>query len=423
MQPTERDARARGDETGATRTVVVLGLIAVVLLAGVGWLVFGRSHHHPSPAAPPRAQPPAGASPANGKFSVVSYGADPGGHRDSTRAIRAAIQAAGQASSDGQAQTVYFPPGTYILNDNDGKYADFRLSHVKVNILGAGANDTKIVEEVGTYKYPSLKRGKTVFIFSDTNGFYFKGLTVDSQTYNAGDTLDNWGNDSVIEDSTFLGAHNGDGSPDGETNVFDVRDIAICHHNSAGVVQGYHTGNVVENVTLNGEGISGNADLDITCQSDVTLANIVDTGWGVALYSDKNATLRNYEYHPGARSSNYGYFVTSGLNITLADVVTYGPGGTIYGQGGKLVHPPNRPSRDVTIDDEQMRVAGYRLRIADAFGTTIENSTIDGITLSPSKSSEVEISGLTASNSSIGPVQCNNVDQIAGLTGIKCQTR
>jgi hypothetical protein len=334
---------------------------------------------------------------------------------------------------------VYFPAGTYTLDSNDGRSVDFQIKKGKVDILGAGMSDTKIVEEVGTNKYPSLKRGKTVFTFGkNVTGFSFSGLTIDCRTFNAGDTLDNYGSHSVIESSEFLGGYNGTGQiSDNNIDDFDLRDLAICHHTSSGAVYGYQSGNVIRNVVLVGQGVGGNDDLDITCQENVTISNVTDTGWGMALYSVANATVTNYTYTPWnlvtANTSpeispqagcakfgcNFGYLITTGRGVTISNFTTYGAGGTIFGQGAKLIHPPNRPSENITINDEQMKVPGNRLVISDATGVDIVNSTIDQIKLQK----PADIDGLTSSNSSIGSVHCaaQSAD-ITGLVGLACSS-
>ncbi|HLB75972.1 MAG TPA: glycosyl hydrolase family 28-related protein, partial [Candidatus Dormibacteraeota bacterium] len=116
-------------------------------------------------------------------FIVTTYGADATGQHDATAAIQKTIQAAEAAGSH---NTVYFPAGTYLLNRKDGQSVDFAISgdHAP-NLLGAGRDFTKIVEKVGTVAYPGLANPKTVFTLTKLSGTRFRGLTVDTQTYNA----------------------------------------------------------------------------------------------------------------------------------------------------------------------------------------------------------------------------------------------
>jgi acetyltransferase-like isoleucine patch superfamily enzyme len=414
--------------------------VFVLLFAG-GWLSYHFIHKQSAPSNQSSSgssngsetkQAPAvtpGLPPVpSGAFDVVKYGADPTGQKDSTVAIRNAIAAAEAASGNGHFQTVYFPAGKYILDDNDARTVDFQISTGRVNFLGAGRSDTDIVEEVGTYKYPSLKRGKTVFIFGKADsGFYFSGITVDCQTYNGGDTLDNYGGYATIEHDEFLGGYNGKGQiSDNNIDDFDMRDVAVCHRTATGVIYGYSIGNVVDDVILNGKGVGGNADLDITCQEDITITDIVDTGWGVALYSDKNATVTNYSYTPQVLSPgaaavcqvygcDFGYYVTTGYNVTINDFVTTGAGGVISGQGAKSTS--DRPSNGVVINGEQMKTPGFYLEILNALNVKIRSSLVDRVKIHP----PAPISGIDFLSSRIGAVQCGGKFAITDLVGAKCQ--
>jgi hypothetical protein len=205
-------------------------------------------------------------------FNVVTYGADGSGVRDSTLGIRSAIAA---AEATPGISTVYFPAGTYLLNDNDGAKVDFKIIGPNtVDVLGAGRLRTKIIEEVGTVAYPGISNPKAVFVFEQTTGNVFSGLTVDAQTYNAGDPVQDYGNDTTIEHATLLGAHN--------ANAFALRVTAVCNQQPGSPQYGvHHSGNVVHDIILSGEGTGGNADLDFSCQWNGRVSNITDTGWGM----------------------------------------------------------------------------------------------------------------------------------------------
>jgi hypothetical protein len=158
----------------------------------------------PGTAPPSTATPTTTASAPAGRshvFNVVSFGADPSGATDSTQAIRRAIAAATAGTTT---STVYFPAGRYLLDLPDGRGTDLPIvSTHPVEVQGAGMADTTVVEKVGTIAYPNLKRGKNVFSL-DADGSTFTGLTVDAQTYNAGNTLDDNADNTTIEDSRFL---------------------------------------------------------------------------------------------------------------------------------------------------------------------------------------------------------------------------
>ncbi len=395
----------------AAVAIVVVGVAAVggFLAADSGHS--DRSHGGATPATTATASSPSHqTSPGpRGVFDVEHYGADPSGRTDSTLAIRATIAAAGAA---GGWQTVYFPPGTYLLDHNDGAYQDFLLQNVKVNILGAGASTTKLIEKVGTYAYPNLKRGKTVFVFSHMRGFFVRGLTIDSQTFNAGDTIDDYGDDSTLEDLTLLGANNGSGRAVDAANVFDLRVIAVCNAKpSSKLYNVYHSGNVVRNIVLEGRGTGGNDDLDFACERDGTISNVVDTGWGTALYIDQNVTVSDYTFRPqGSRPAYRGFYITDSHQITITNFTTYGEGG--------IISSPSSPSSDITIKGEHMESPGFSLVIGDANNVTVEDSVLDVVVISPKNAAN----GVSFRNSSFQSFSCRARDGavITGLVGATC---
>jgi hypothetical protein len=399
-----------------------IALAVLLIIGGVAWYL---SEHHSSstprstptstPSAPPNSSVP---SPANA-FNVVTYGADPSGRADSTLAIRRAVAA---ALTKGGNQTVYFPAGTYLLNDGsgaiteDGVKVDVPINGANgsvINILGAGENVTKVIDEVGVTNpaYPGLRRGDTAFVFKKMNGFYFSGLTVDAATYTSGDTLDVYGSDSTIENSDFLGAN--ETNPHLDENTFDIRVLSpkpnSCNLNSSApgyTGDTYATGNTVKNVSVSGEGFGYNDDLDFSCQHNGTLSNIVDTGWGTAIYIDENVTVNGYIFRPGPRKRTYpGYVITDSRDITINDFTTSGNGGVISVDRLLTNHKIylNYPSSDIVINGERMTTPGFVLQINDASDVAINNSTLTGMALTPLTS----ISDVTLTNSSAGPVTCS----------------
>jgi Pectate lyase superfamily protein len=387
----------------AGRISVVGGVITVVVMvallaAGLSYALQGSGHEtavSPSTASPLSRL--AATPPPKNAFLVTAYGADPTGKRDSDHAIKMAIAS---AEAKGGNQTVYFPAGTYILNDPDHTYTDL-LINGSINILGAGQAVTKVIEEVGNAKtvngrrgpYPDLQRGEDVFTFGNgAHNFYFSGLTVDARTYNAGDALQNHGDRGTIENSTFLGSINGPGTaglPDQietKLDTFDLRVTSFCNQspsnpNYVGRANHHGSGNVVRNVTLiSAGGVGGNDDLDFTCQEDGAISNITDTGWGTALYLDTDVTVDNYKFFPGSDTANRqyfaGWFVTDGHGITITNFTTTGNGGKIYS--------PNYPSSNITINNEVMKTSGYALDIGDVTAVTINGGYIQNLELAPS---------------------------------------
>ena len=301
-------------------------------------------------------------------------------------AIRSAIAA---AEATPGISTVDFPAGTYLLNDNDGAAVDFKIIGPNtVDVLGAGRLHTKIVEKVGTVAYPGISNPKTVFAFEQTTGNVFAGLTVDTQTYNAGDPVHDFGNDTTIEHATFLGAHN--------ANAFALRVTAVCNDQPGSPEYGVHrSGNLVHDIILSGEGTGGNADLDFSCQWNGRVSNITDTGWGIAIYIDQNVTVDNYAFTPGIyEKSPPAWYVTDSDYISLNTFVTSGLGG--------IIKNPTDVSSHITINHEQMTNPNEYLTVGDAAAVTIANSSIAGLLIAP----VVSTNGLTVTDSSVGSVTC-----------------
>jgi hypothetical protein len=201
-------------------------------------------------------------------------------------------------------------------------------------------------------------------------------------------------------------------------------------------------------MTLYGQGVGGNADLDVTCQKNITISNITDNGWGIALYSDANVTLSGYNYTPWNLATentgplltstpisltkptltpkagcqiyfcNAGLYVTSALTATIYNFTTSGAGGTLVGQGDNKGN--NQPNQKVTINNEQMTSPGFKLTLTDAADTTINASTLDGIGLS----GPGFVDGLTVSSDShvTNGLSCpaEYAATVTNLSGISC---
>jgi Pectate lyase superfamily protein len=405
------------------KTVAIAVAALVVVGAVVAVVVRASSHQAVAPKVTRQEPPPPDAKgyiaqPA-GSFSVTSYGADPTGTTDAAAAIQDAIDA---AVAKGGWQTVYFPTGTYLLNDNNGRHNDFLLKDDTVNILGAGQAYTKIVEEVGTYAYPSLARGKNVFAFEHMSDFYVDGLTVDSQTYNAGDTIDDYGDDSTLENLTLLGAKNGSGGTVDRNNVYDMRVITGSCNANPGSPDNY--GNIVKNIVLNGRGIGANDDLVFSCQDDGTVSDVTDTGWGMGLYIDRDITVSDYTFRPDVPTNPElrGFYITDGHDITIDDFTTYGEGGRIATCVG-VVPAGNpcleHPSTDITINGLDMETtSGTDFQVEDVTNLTIENSTLGTLYIDPDKLTN----GVTVTATTYQKVKCDPAPgaKIENLVGVRC---
>jgi hypothetical protein len=379
-----------------TRITVIAGVVVLVLAVALAVYLTGKSPTSGGPpSGSPSGRPPAGnpttpsKTPPHGSFVVTSYGADPTGQHDSTVAIRKAMTAAEASAGN----TVYFPAGTYTLDDNDGAKIDFLLQGPNpIVVEGAGRETTKLVEKVGLGAYPNVAHTKTVFQITSPggDGTTITGLTVDSQTYSAGTTLIDYANNTTISHGTFLGARS---NHNYNRDVFVVRVIAVCNHTN-GI---HHSNNTVDDLILNGQGSAGNVDLDISCQWDTRVSNITDTGNGMALYIDRRVTVNGFNYTPGkVEKDPKSYFITGPSDhISLSNIVTSGNGGFFQSS------PNNYRITDTTITGEKMTQPGTDLVINDADNTSITNSVLVSIVIQPSFSTH----GLDITSSTVGSIQ------------------
>jgi hypothetical protein len=444
-------ARVRSSYAAVSWPAVAACLVVLaVLMSGCS-----SSHqHHASttPTTTPRGTTPVPSSSAVGApparaFNVVTYGADPTGARDSTEAIRNAITAAENA---GGHQTVYFPSGTYLLNDTKGtktlgKTRDARNPNVPIvaeiyingsngsviDILGAGENVTKVVEAVGITNpqySATLQRGYNAFVFTHMNGFSFSGLTVDSARYTAGDTLEDFGSNTTIENSDFIGSQTS--TPTRNPDVFGLRVLGVCRFvptSNDGAAAGYsgsefHTGNSVKNITVSGGGQAGASDLGFACQSHGTISNVTDTGWGLALYVDYDVAISEYNFTPGSdHSGDPGFYITDASGVSINDFRSAGQGGIVGGSG-------DNKTFNTTITNETMTGSGYTLQVRNVHDMSISDSTLNQLQLKAS----VGIDGLMVTNSTINGLPSSTVSPpsvpckaqpsatVTDLSGIRC---
>ena len=249
-------------------------------------------------------------------------------------------------------------------------------------------------------------------MFSQTDGFYLEGLTIDSQTYNAGDTIDDHGSDSTVQDVIALGARHGSGTPVDPANVFDVRVSADCNPSPSSPLYGvYHSGNVVNDVVVDGQGIGGNNDLDISCQRNDLISNVVDTGHGLGLYIDQDVTVDNDSFTPGGPNPGFrGWDITASSNITI-------DGFTTTGEGGRI-NSPSYPSSDITIENELMETPGQSIVIGDSRGVSIDDSTLQHMVIDPTDT----LQGLTVESTPVATVSCDALARAStgSIIGITC---
>jgi hypothetical protein len=324
---------------------------------------------------------------------VTRYGADFTGQTDSTVAIRSAITDC--AATTGP-DVVSFPAGTYKLDLNDGlKFALPIDGPNPIAVVGAGQATTRLVEWVGTIHGQAPKS-----IFNITvDGVSLSGLTLDTQTFNAGDAFRSGANSTTVSNSTILGSENPD--------VFALRFNGPCTHSHLVRM----TNNYVHDIAIDDQGVGGNAGLDFSCQAQGRIENLRLTGSMLALYIDSGVSVSNFTFTPGATQRNpRGWYITGPSDhISIDRFTTSGQGGIIGNGKGDMV-------TDTTITNEQMTVPGFQLVISNALRTSISGSSIGELRIAPS----VATDGLTVTSSTLGSVVCSPLPgaRITGLSGM-----
>lgn len=412
-------------------TLVGVGLLAVVVLAiavskqyffssGVSApppSIISTTTQGPSATHPPlgtSVQMPSSVIPntpsqnAHLSYNVVTFGADPTGKRDSTLAIRAAILAAQKKPGS----EVYFPNGRYILNRPSQKLFDFVIRE-PIRVVGAGAANTTIINEVGQ-KTPGVHLSTDMFAVEVApgtqtgggSGTVITGLTLDSATYDAGTDIMDFANHTTISNLRVLAARS---TNTYNYNSFGIRVIAIC--NPGDVSRIYRVDNVVENVTIIGQGTEGTTELDLSCQVNAVANNITIFGNGLDIFYCHNDLVENANLTGGSSGSTnyYTWVITGSYNITLADVATNGIGGVIAPDIQIVSH-------GITVTNEEMKNKNALLYIGDSRDVSIMNSALGGIALEP----KFGLSGFTVKNTSFNRVLCKaNVSKV-DMSGLSC---
>ena len=350
--------------------------------------------------------PPVTIPQQSGVFNVVKYGADPSGHKNSTFGIRAAIDAAQQSPGS----TVFFPPGRYILQrvPNQGLF-DFVIN-APIHIVGSGQGVTTIVNEVGA-KVPGIPHGTNIFVINSANdstsgggsGTTISNMTLDSRSFDAGTSIMDFGNHTVLSDLTVYAPHSTDAY---NQNAFGVRVIAICNPtNRKNVIR---VGNVVKNVTIIGTGGAGNTELDLSCQVDSSVDNVSITGNGMDIFYSHNDSISNVQF-TAVVPTDFSWVITGSQNIRIANVTT-------NNSGGKIEPDPVDLSSGILVSNEVMANPAGHLFIGDVKDVAISASKLSTIVLWPKES----ISGVALLNTTHGTVACKPHSSISGLAGFTC---
>jgi hypothetical protein len=290
-------------------------------------------------------------------FNVLDYGANPNDTGDNTPAFHAAIAAAQTA---GAGSEVYVPSGTYTFAS--GSPASIQITgSVPIILAGAGRDSTKLVELTERKDLLSIR----------CDGTTVQDLSFDTQTYNGGHGIGDGANYTTVQ---RVAVYSG-------TETFGIYYMGPP---GAHPGNGLHSeGNVVNDVILNdhytGDGWS------FSFQDNASVSNVVHTGSRITLYADTNTTVTNYNYTPGNYGATAAFVIsTPCVNLTITNFTTAGEGGQI-----KTAPDQARVNQNITINNEQMTATApagqppYRLLIGDVQGLTVENSSLQNITIAP----------------------------------------
>ncbi len=397
---------------------VSLALIVIIVgIVAVPKLIHQRSSVGPPPISTPTTavpnsttgtvQSPSSPPPAN-TFNVVSYGADPTGVKDSTAAIRSAIVAA-EAKPGSE---VYFPAGRFLLDQPSTNLFDFVIRQ-PIQVVGAGIGATTIVNEIGQ-KTPGVRLSTDIFAIEVAQGTQTGGgsgtsisnMTLDSATYDAGTDIMDFANHTTLSNLKVLAARSTNSY---NYNSFGVRVIAICNPSTISTI--YRVDNVINNVTIIGQGQEGTTELDLSCQVGTTASNINIVGNGIDIFYCNNDTLTNANLTGGSDGSThyYTWVVTGSSNITLSNIVTNGIGGVIAPDISLVSH-------NITVSNETMQNKSSYLYVGDSRNVSIQGSSLGGIAVEP----KYTVAGLSITNTSYIRTLCKPGTSITGLIGMTC---
>ncbi len=391
-----------------TIIVVVLAIGLAVMSQGANSPIHLGGNHSRS------TNPPTSSSNPIGIINVLSQGADSTGTKDSTLAIAKSIELAEEKPGS----EVYFPPGRYILDHPSRAQVDFTIDR-PIHVEGAGVDKTFLINELGA-KNLGAKISTTIFQIvtnpttqtGEGDGSTISKMTLDSATYDAGTSIMDYANNTTLSDLVVDAPRS---TNQYNPNAFGIRVIAICNPtNRSNIIR---SGNLVENVTISGNGSAGQTELDISCQRNSSVRNVTISGNGIDIFyceHDKfsylNLTSISGQYPTGLGTvPSYTWVVTGSRYIDMSKIDTHGSGGVIAPDVSSI-------TQHVTITQETMYGSGNSINIGDSDDTTITNSDLEQVRLDP----KVAVRGFVLSNTKFSSVFCRPSATLVGLVGISC---
>lgn len=351
-----------------------------------------------------------------GSLNVLSYGAKPNSSADSTPAFRKAI-----AAAELKHGTVYVPPGTYVLDDLHDTACQNTVAQLcikaPVHLVGAGPESVILVNQIGLKNNDHGLSMPMIVVLTGpkgrpggADGTSISGMTLNSSDYEAGTDILDFANDTVLGDLDVEAAKS---TNHYNPNSFGVRVIAVCNPHDVATI--HRMDNLVDNVTITGNGSGGNTELDISCQEGTQIKDVHITGNGMDIYISRNISVEGAvlkgESIPGMQYVPYTWVTNDSTNVTLNDVSAYGSGGVI------VQHSDDLPARNVLVENEIMRDPSGILFIGDVNGLTLENDQLANVRIDPRQ----EAADIRMIHSTLeGTVSCAGKGLITGLVGMSC---
>jgi hypothetical protein len=193
------------------------------------------------------------------------------------------------------------------------------------------------------------------------------------------------------------------------SNSFGIRVIAVCSPRTINSV--FRVGNLVEHVTIVGNGADGMTELDLSCQVGTVASDVDLAGNGMDIFYCHHDLVSGATLVGGTdgATKRYTWVITGSSDIRLERVTTVGNGGVIA-PDVRLV------SRGTTISGEVMRNPADALYIGDATAVTIANSQLGVIAMLPRR----PISGVLLEETRYRSVRCKRGVAITHLVGLAC---